>query len=105
MRRACRERPSTLLSIQPVQLRVCGFFSAISISRVQPVVEEDKGKRTDAMVLLAVDFGRWKSSEIIEHVVKAIELHQTCGLGIGEGPRARGTRFSAFASSACSEIS
>ena len=51
-------------------------FSAISISRNQIVIEEDKGKKTEAMVLLAVDFGRWKSSEIIEHVVKAIEVHR-----------------------------
>ena len=40
------------------------------------MIEEDKGKKTEAMVLLAVDFGRWKSSEIIEHVVKAIEVHR-----------------------------
>jgi hypothetical protein len=45
-------------------------FSAISVVRVQTV----QGK--PAMVVLNVLFDRWKESELIEHVCKAIEQYQ-----------------------------
>ena len=52
-------------------------FNAIAVVRAQPVVEElPETRRTNALVVLSVDFGRWKMSEKIDHLVKAIELHK-----------------------------
>jgi hypothetical protein len=49
-------------------------FSAISVVRVQPVVEE---KRENALVVLDVVFGRWKESELITNICRVIEKHKT----------------------------
>jgi hypothetical protein len=51
-------------------------FSAISIVRVQPVVEEKRvGNAPSSLVVLDVVFGRYKESELITHICHVIERH------------------------------
>jgi hypothetical protein len=52
---------------------VTADFSAICVTRVQQVVEEQRA--TTALVLLDVVFGRWKESQLILEICKAIEKH------------------------------
>lgn len=47
-------------------------YSALSVVRIQQVIEE---KRETAMVVLDMMFGRWKESELILNICKAIENH------------------------------
>jgi hypothetical protein len=48
-------------------------FTSISIVRVQPVVNEEE--KTDALVVLNVNFGRWKLSEKINQICCMIDIH------------------------------
>jgi hypothetical protein len=47
-------------------------FSAISVVRVQPIIET----KQNAMVVLDVVYGRWKESEKITNICRVIETHK-----------------------------